>query len=68
MICFDKTGTLTEDHLDISGYRPIVMKENKFVFDDFQKNADSYSDVCYSYYKEKSKKTIKDKTKDYSNV
>ena len=44
------------------------MKEDKFVFDDFQKNADSYSDVCYSHYKEKSKKTIKDKTKDLKQL
>lgn len=25
-IVFDKTGTLTEDHLDISGYRPITIR------------------------------------------
>ena len=68
MICFDKTGTLTEDHLDIAGYRPIVMKENKFVFDDFQKNADSYTQVGYTHYKEKSKKTVKDKTKDLKQL
>lgn len=64
MICFDKTGTLTEDHLDIMGYRPIIMKDNKFIFDDFQKTAEPYAQVCYSHYKEKSKNKVKDKTKD----
>jgi magnesium-transporting ATPase (P-type) len=28
-IVFDKTGTLTEDHLDIKGYRPMNLRQEK---------------------------------------
>ncbi|MGL4948004.1 MAG: hypothetical protein ACRC42_01290, partial [Mycoplasma sp.] len=68
MICFDKTGTLTEDHWDISGYKPIILKDNKFIFDDFQKSADEYAGVCYYHYKDKVKNNSKDKVKDLKQL
>ncbi|MCQ2821022.1 MAG: HAD-IC family P-type ATPase, partial [archaeon] len=64
IITFDKTGTLTEDHLDIYGFRPIIFKDKKFVFDEFQQTADEYSNVCYSHYKNKIKGLVKDRIND----
>ena len=64
IVCFDKTGTLTEDHLDIYGYRPVIMNNKQFVFDNFQKGAEEYAKVCYNHYKEKAKGEVKDRTSD----
>ena len=53
LIAFDKTGTLTEDHLNIFGYRTVLMNNNKFTFNQLQPNADIYGKESYKHYKDK---------------
>jgi cation-transporting P-type ATPase 13A2 len=53
LICFDKTGTLTEDHLQLYGFRPINFdrSQNKFVFDFFLNDLDSFVNEGYNFQK-----------------
>ena len=77
-IVFDKTGTLTEDHLDIKGYRPMNLRQeknnnnnnnnNKFVFDDFQEHIDDYVEKSFKHYKEKHSKKIFNKNEDLKQL
>ena len=68
ILCFDKTGTLTEDHLDINGYRAVVMKNKsqEFKFTPFISDAKKNAEQAYNYYKQKKSgdKEVKDKNKD----
>ena len=74
-IVFDKTGTLTEDHLDIKGYRPMILRQekknnnsNKFVFDEFQEHIDNYVEKSFKHYKEKHSKKIFNKNEDLKQL
>ena len=64
MICFDKTGTLTEDHLDIYGFRPVVVMKDIFHFDTFYEQVKIQVLNGVNNYKTKIVKNTFDKNKD----
>ena len=68
MICFDKTGTLTEDHLDISGFRPVTFNNNEIVFSNYITDCTVNSKKAYSHYKNKFFSNEHDKSKDLNQL
>ena len=69
LICFDKTGTLTEDHLDISGYVPVKIKQGEFNFCDFSNDSNDYNISVFDHYKNKAlNKNYHDKNKDIKQL
>ena len=69
IICFDKTGTLTEDHLDISGYVPVKVKQGQFQFGKFSNDSNEYSLSVFDHYKNKAiNKNYHDKNKDIKQL